>query len=57
MVQPGSIITALEDEVKAKLRQHGIVVWLDIDGHYTAYVDQLVQRYRTHLRSSHAPNA
>ena len=45
MVQPGPIITALEDEVKGELRQHGIVVWLDKDGHYTAYVDQLVQRY------------
>ena len=41
----GIITTFLEEELKQELRQHGIVVWLDKDGHYTAYVDRLVERY------------
>lgn len=45
MVELGPVTAALEDEVKGKLRQHGIVVWLDKDGHYTSYVDQLAERY------------
>jgi hypothetical protein len=45
MSQLGIITTFLEEEVKRELRQHGIVVWLDKDGHYTAYVDQLVERH------------
>ena len=39
------IATALEEEVKEKLRNHGIVIWLDKDSHYTAYVDTLAQRH------------
>lgn len=41
-----SLITnVLEEEVKRELRQRGIVVWLDKDGVYSSYVDQLVDRY------------
>lgn len=39
------IATALEEEIKEKLRNHGIVIWLDKDSHYTAYVDTLAQRH------------
>ena len=45
MTQPGPITAALEDEVTRTLRQRGIVVWLDKDGNYTAYVDELVERH------------
>jgi hypothetical protein len=45
MSQLRIITTFLEEEVKRELRQHGIVVWLDKDGHYSAYVDQLVERH------------
>ncbi|MFM7425262.1 MAG: BREX-6 system phosphatase PglZ [Elainella sp.] len=39
------ITNVLEEAVKRELRQRGIVIWLDKDGHYTAYVDQLADRY------------
>jgi hypothetical protein len=39
------IATALEAEIKEKLRNYGIVIWLDKDSHYTAYVDALAQRH------------
>ncbi|MCU0565449.1 MAG: BREX-6 system phosphatase PglZ [Oculatellaceae cyanobacterium Prado106] len=39
------IATALEEEIKEKLRHYGIVIWLDKDSHYTAYVDALAQRH------------
>lgn len=45
MSQLGPIAGVLEEEIKEKLRQRGIVVWLDRQGHYTDYVDQLVERY------------
>lgn len=45
MVELSPITTVLEEEVKRELRQRGIVVWLDKDGVYTPYVDQLVDRY------------
>lgn len=46
MEHGGLITNVLEKEVKRELRQRGIVVWLDKDGIYTPYVDQLVDRYR-----------
>jgi hypothetical protein len=45
MSQLGPITAALEEEVARTLRQRGIVVWLDKDGSYTAYVDALVERH------------
>jgi hypothetical protein len=45
MPQLSPITNALEEELKRELRQRGIVVWLDKDGHYTAYVDELAKRY------------
>jgi hypothetical protein len=46
MVPLGTITASLEDDLKQRVRQHGIVIWLDKDAHYTGYVDQLVQRYQ-----------
>ena len=45
MSQSGPITAALEEEVTRALRQRGMVVWLDKDGHYTTYVDALVERH------------
>lgn len=45
MAQISLITNVLEEEVKRELRQRGIVVWLDKDGIYIPYVDQLVDRY------------
>lgn len=33
----------LEAELRNQVRNHGIVVWLDLDGHYTHFVDTLMQ--------------
>jgi PglZ domain len=41
----GLITKTLEAEVTEQLRQKGIVVWLDKDAHYNAYVDNLIERY------------
>ena len=45
MSQSGPITAALEEEMTRALRQRGMVVWLDKDGHYTTYVDALVERH------------
>jgi len=45
MPELGLITSVLEEEVKQELRQRGTVVWLDKDGHYIHYVDQLVDRH------------
>lgn len=45
MLELGLITSFLEEEVKRKLRQNGIVVWLDKDGHYSSYVDRLIDRH------------
>lgn len=37
------ISAALETEVRNQVRTHGIVVWLDLDGHYTGFVRKLEQ--------------
>ena len=42
----GLITKTLEAEVTEQLRQKGIVIWLDKDAHYTAYVDNLIERYK-----------
>lgn len=40
------ITAALEAQISHEIRQHGLVIWLDKDGLYTAYVDDLIQRYQ-----------
>jgi hypothetical protein len=42
----GIITNYLENEIKRVLRQQGIVVWLDKDGYYKNYVDELIIRYQ-----------
>jgi hypothetical protein len=42
----GIITNYLENEIKRVLRQQGIVVWLDKDGYYKNYVDELITRYQ-----------
>ena len=37
----GPISTALEAELRQRVQQNGIVIWLDRDGHYSPLVDQL----------------
>ena len=37
----GPVSQALEADVRSYVRTHGIVVWLDIDDHYSAFVDRL----------------
>lgn len=41
----GPISTALESDVSRELRQQNLVIWLDKDSHYTAFVDQLAARH------------
>ncbi len=45
MTDPGPITAALHSEVEHRLRERGIVVWLDRDGHYTDVVDALAERH------------
>ncbi len=45
MTTLGPITAALEGEIQGELRDRGIVVWLDRDGHYTPFVDALAERY------------
>ncbi|MFN9644184.1 MAG: hypothetical protein ACK6BG_03430, partial [Cyanobacteriota bacterium] len=42
----GPISTALEGELRLRVQQNGIVIWLDRDGHYSPLVEQL-QALRT----------
>ena len=37
----GPVSAALEADVRTWTRKHGVVVWLDLDGHYTSFVDRL----------------
>jgi hypothetical protein len=39
----GPVSEALESDVRSWVRKHGVVVWLDGDGHYSSLVDRLVQ--------------
>jgi len=41
----GPVSQALEQEVLGEIRRQGIVVWLDKDASYTAFVDDLAARY------------
>ncbi len=45
MPQLGPITQTLEEEIKRDLRQQGLIIWLDKDAHYSAYVDQLIDRH------------
>ena len=38
----GPVSAALESELRDSARRHGVVVWLDLDDHYSAFVDRLV---------------
>ena len=40
----GPLTENLESELSSKLRNQSLVIWLDKDGHYTRYVDQLIER-------------
>lgn len=42
----GPVSAAIEQEVLGELRRQGIVVWLDKDGSYTSFVDELVEKQR-----------
>lgn len=37
---------ALEKQVESRLRERGLVVWLDKDGSYTDFVDELARRHQ-----------
>jgi hypothetical protein len=39
---PGPVSAALEAELLTWVKRHGLVLWLDLDGHYTAFVDGLI---------------
>ena len=40
----GPVSTTLEADLRATVRRHGVVAWLDADGHYTSFVDRLAER-------------
>jgi len=40
MVTMGPVSTVLDAEVRKWVRRHGVVFWLDIDGHYSDFVEQ-----------------
>lgn len=44
MLTLGPLTTQLESELSSQLRNHSLVIWLDKDGHYTDYVNQLAER-------------
>lgn len=46
MTSLGPLTTQLDEEIKRLLRQHSLVIWLDKDGHYTSYIDQLCDRHQ-----------
>ncbi|TVQ93964.1 MAG: BREX-6 system phosphatase PglZ [Deltaproteobacteria bacterium] len=43
MTSLGPVSSFLEADLRSWVQRHGIVVWLDLDGHYTAFVDRLIQ--------------
>jgi hypothetical protein len=47
MSQLSPITAVLEAELKRELRQRGIVIWLDKNGYYNSYVDELIARYNS----------
>lgn len=42
----GPVSQKLADDVGEQVRKHGLVVWLDRDGHYTGFVDGLAEAAR-----------
>ena len=42
-----AIAAYLEEDIKDKLRRHGIIVWLDANSRYTEFVDSLIARHQT----------
>ena len=40
----GPVSAALETDLRGWVRRNGVVVWLDLDGHYTGFVDRLIER-------------
>jgi hypothetical protein len=38
----GPVSAALEGDLRGWVRRHGVVVWLDLDAHYTRFVDRLI---------------
>ena len=38
----GPVSAALEADLRSFVRRHGLAVWLDLDGHYTGFVDGLM---------------
>lgn len=40
----GPVSAYLEEDIRAWVRRHGIVVWLDVDHHYTDFVDHLARQ-------------
>ncbi len=44
MTDRGGVTKALEQEILGELRRQGIVVWLDKDASYTAFVDDLAAK-------------
>ena len=44
MSDVGPVSVALEADLRREVQRNGLVVWLDRDGHYTAFVDRLVAK-------------
>ena len=42
----GPVSATLESELRTTVRKHGIVLWLDLDNHYTDFVDRLIRLRR-----------
>lgn len=42
MTALGPVSAFLEEDLRTWVRRQGIVVWLDLDGHYTGFVDALI---------------
>lgn len=41
LILGGPVSVALEADLRSRVRRQGIVVWLDIDGRYTSFIDRL----------------
>ena len=39
----GPVSSTLEADLRNWVRRHGIVLWLDLDNHYTGFVDRLIR--------------
>src|SRR5262249_19159292 len=39
----GPVSATLESELRTWVRRHGIVLWLDLDDHYSPFVDSLIE--------------